>query len=73
MTRIREVYLSMERISQILAIVTQEPALYSGTIKENILLGISDEYIEEESVMEACKKANIYNFIVSSFATTFLR
>ena len=55
-----------------LAIVTQDPVLYSGTIKENILLGISDEYIEEESVMEACKKANIYNFIVSSFATAFL-
>lgn len=48
-----------------LAIVMQQPELYSGTIRENILLGIKDENIQEEAVVEACKKANIHDFIVS--------
>jgi len=56
-----------------LAIVMQEPALFSGTIRENILLGISDEHIEENAVIEACKKANIHDFIVSSVTIAFLR
>jgi ATP-binding cassette subfamily B (MDR/TAP) protein 1 len=52
--------------------VMQEPVLYNGTIRENILLGINDEYIEEGAVVEACKKANIHDFIVSSVTISFL-
>lgn len=42
--------------------VSQEPVLYSGTIKENILLGGEGE--ANEAVARACKDANIYDFIV---------
>jgi ATP-binding cassette subfamily B (MDR/TAP) protein 1 len=45
--------------------VIQDPVLYSGAVKENILLGIESEDIDEEKVLEACKKANIHGFIVS--------
>jgi ATP-binding cassette subfamily B (MDR/TAP) protein 1 len=48
-----------------LALVSQEPVLYRGTIRENILLGIEDQSDTEEAIVEACKKANIYDFIVS--------
>lgn len=47
-----------------LALVTQEPILYQGTIRDNILLGV-DEEVPEESVIQACKDAHIYDFIVS--------
>lgn len=49
-----------------IALVSQEPVLYSGTVKENILLGIEDDVIDEEKITEACRKANIYDFIVRS-------
>lgn len=48
-----------------LALVSQEPTLYQGTIKDNILLGIDADDIEEELLVKACKDANIYDFIMS--------
>jgi ATP-binding cassette, subfamily B (MDR/TAP), member 1 len=48
-----------------LALVSQEPVLYSGTVRENVLLGMESEDIEDEKVVEACRKANIYEFTVS--------
>jgi ATP-binding cassette subfamily B (MDR/TAP) protein 1 len=47
-----------------IALVSQEPVLYSGTIRENILLG-SELETSEDAVVRACKDANIYDFIVS--------
>lgn len=53
-----------------IALVSQEPTLYQGTIKENILLGLSgtniaDENVSDERIIQACKDANIYDFIIS--------
>ncbi|KAJ5494554.1 hypothetical protein N7463_010641 [Penicillium fimorum] len=48
-----------------LALVSQEPTLYQGTIRENITLGTNDEDISEERITKACKDANIYDFIQS--------
>jgi ATP-binding cassette subfamily B (MDR/TAP) protein 1 len=48
-----------------LALVSQEPTLYQGTIRENILLGGAREDISDEEIITACKAANIYDFIVS--------
>lgn len=48
-----------------IALVSQEPTLYQGTILENIMLGTSDENVTEEQVEHACREANIYDFIVS--------
>ncbi|KAJ0417947.1 P-loop containing nucleoside triphosphate hydrolase protein [Aspergillus carlsbadensis] len=49
-----------------LAYVSQEPVLYSGTIRDNILLGVnSDENITDEIIIQACKSANIHEFITS--------
>ncbi|KAJ5414532.1 hypothetical protein N7509_001159 [Penicillium cosmopolitanum] len=55
-----------------LALVSQEPTLYQGSIKDNILLGIEADDVEEELLIKACKDANIYDFIMSlpdGFAT----
>lgn len=48
-----------------LALVSQEPTLYQGTIRENLLLGTAREDVDEEEIVVACKEANIYDFIMS--------
>lgn len=48
-----------------LALVSQEPTLYQGTIRNNITLGASSEDVSEEKIIKACKDANIYDFIIS--------
>lgn len=48
-----------------LALVSQEPTLYQGTIRSNILLGSNDPSVTEEQVIKVCKDANIYDFILS--------
>ncbi|MDA4132662.1 MAG: ATP-binding cassette domain-containing protein, partial [Thaumarchaeota archaeon] len=47
-----------------ISLVSQEPTLYMGTIRENILLGAPYE-VSDEAVEHACKEANIYEFILS--------
>ncbi|KAF8574055.1 ste6-like protein [Ramaria rubella] len=50
-----------------IALVSQEPALYAGTVRFNILLGAikpTDEVTQEE-VEAACRDANILEFIQS--------
>ncbi|OTB07208.1 hypothetical protein M426DRAFT_318239 [Hypoxylon sp. CI-4A] len=48
-----------------IALVSQEPTLYQGTIKENILLGTPLDNVSDEAVEHACKEANILDFILS--------
>ncbi|KAJ3495898.1 hypothetical protein NLG97_g3059 [Lecanicillium saksenae] len=48
-----------------IALVSQEPTLYQGTIKENILLGTHREDVSDADIEHACREANIYDFIIS--------
>ncbi|KAJ5736534.1 ABC multidrug transporter mdr1 [Penicillium malachiteum] len=48
-----------------IALVSQEPTLYQGSIMDNLLLGVEGRQITEEDVDKACRDANIYDFIVS--------
>ncbi|KAK9468095.1 P-loop containing nucleoside triphosphate hydrolase protein [Lipomyces arxii] len=47
-----------------IALVQQEPTLYGGTIRDNILFGTSENASDEE-IFAACKQANIHDFIIS--------
>jgi ATP-binding cassette subfamily B (MDR/TAP) protein 1 len=47
-----------------IAIVQQEPTLYQFSIRENIALGLS-ENASDEQIEDACRRANIYEFISS--------
>ncbi|MCO5249314.1 MAG: ABC transporter ATP-binding protein/permease [Chitinophagales bacterium] len=47
--------------SRLFAIVTQDPILFYGTIKENLLL--ANENTDEISIATALKLANAYNFV----------
>jgi len=46
---------------QQLGYVGQEPVLFDGTIKENILLGLTEDYSSD--VEQAARQANAHNFI----------
>lgn len=48
-----------------LALVSQEPTLYQGSIRENITLGTDRDDVPEEEIVLCCKNANIYDFIIS--------
>ncbi|KAI9149936.1 Leptomycin B resistance protein pmd1 [Paramyrothecium foliicola] len=50
------------------ALVQQEPVLYPGTIRKNILLGAPEEQAEtmtEDDIINACRSANAWDFISS--------
>ncbi|KAJ5527188.1 ABC multidrug transporter mdr1 [Penicillium frequentans] len=47
------------------SLVSQEPTLYQGTIKENIMLGVDHTDVSEDEITQVCKDANIYDFIMS--------
>ncbi|XP_051121081.1 ABC transporter B family member 15-like [Andrographis paniculata] len=47
-----------------IALVSQEPTLFAGTIRQNITYGASDE-IDEAEIIEASKAANAHDFIAS--------
>ncbi|EMD59099.1 hypothetical protein COCSADRAFT_165319 [Bipolaris sorokiniana ND90Pr] len=48
-----------------LALVSQSPTLFDGTIRDNIVFGVENGSPSEEAVIQACKDANIYGFILS--------
>ena len=52
-----------------LALVDQVPALYQGTIRENVLYGLTANDVStsasEEALERACRDAHIYDFIMS--------
>ncbi|KAI2629328.1 P-loop containing nucleoside triphosphate hydrolase protein [Hypomontagnella submonticulosa] len=58
--------LDINKYRSFLALVSQEPTLYQGTIRDNILFGTDrkDEVTDDE-VMAVCKQSNIHDFVVS--------
>ncbi|KAI0697870.1 P-loop containing nucleoside triphosphate hydrolase protein [Cytidiella melzeri] len=50
-----------------IALVSQEPTLYAGTVRFNILLGATkpESEVTQEEIEEACRNANILDFIQS--------
>ncbi|KAI2642590.1 ABC transporter [Xylaria nigripes] len=57
--------LNIKQYRSHIALVSQEPTLYQGSIMENIRLGTSNEDVTDEAIEHACREANIYDFIMS--------
>ncbi|PPQ92430.1 hypothetical protein CVT25_008651 [Psilocybe cyanescens] len=57
--------LNIQEYRKHLALVSQEPTLYAGTVRFNILLGAIKpfEQISQEEIEDACRNANILDFI----------
>jgi ATP-binding cassette subfamily B (MDR/TAP) protein 1 len=50
---------------KMLSLVAQEPSLFQGTIRENILLGVDPSTVTDEMLHQCCRDANIHEFIAS--------
>ncbi|CAN6971799.1 unnamed protein product [Brassica rapa subsp. trilocularis] len=55
----------LRSLRQHIALVSQEPALFAGTIRENIMYGGASENIDDSEIIEAAKAANAHEFITS--------
>lgn len=57
--------LNVTQYRSYIALVSQEPTLYQGTIRDNILLGSPRDDVSDEAIEHACREANIFDFIMS--------
>ncbi len=55
--------IDLKELRDAIGIVSQDTYLFNGTIKENLLYAKEDA--SEEEIIEACKKANIHDFIMN--------
>ncbi|KAL3723210.1 hypothetical protein ACJRO7_035397 [Eucalyptus globulus] len=52
----------LQSLRQHIALVSQEPTLFAGTVKENIIFGVSSA-VDEMEILEAARVANAHGFI----------
>ena len=71
--------LDPRKYRELIGLVSQEPVLYSGTVRENIALGLArpiekgrddikkeiEIEVSDQEIEEACRNANIFDFITS--------
>ena len=59
--------LNLRNYRRDISLVAQEPNLFDGTLRENILLGLEhdDGAATDEEMYQACRDAGIHDFIVS--------
>ncbi|KAK4225117.1 hypothetical protein QBC38DRAFT_531307 [Podospora fimiseda] len=48
-----------------MSLVAQEPNLFDGTLRDNILLGVDENATTEEQLHQACREAEMHDFIMS--------
>nr|XP_043633552.1 ABC transporter B family member 15-like [Erigeron canadensis] len=54
----------LRTLRKFIALVSQEPTLFAGSIRENIIYGASGE-VSESEIVEAAKAANAHDFITA--------
>jgi ABC-type multidrug transport system fused ATPase/permease subunit len=57
--------LSLEHYRKEVSLVAQEPSLFNGTIRENIILGVDEDLVTDEDIFQACRDAEIHDFVIS--------
>lgn len=56
--------LQLSNYRHFVGLVNQDSTVYTGTIKENLTIGLDTSKIPEEELITACKCANMYSFVV---------
>jgi ABC-type multidrug transport system fused ATPase/permease subunit len=57
--------ISLRDYRKSISLVAQEPSLFEGSIRENILLGVDETEISDEALYRVCRDAEIHHFISS--------
>lgn len=57
--------LSLPSYRSAISLVSQEPSLFSGTLRSNILLGVDLDSTSNDAMILACQQAEIHDFITS--------
>lgn len=58
--------LNLTDYRKVISLVAQEPSIFDGTIRENILLGVADaDAITDDALHRVCRDAGIHDFIMS--------
>ncbi|RDW89223.1 p-loop containing nucleoside triphosphate hydrolase-14 [Coleophoma cylindrospora] len=57
--------ISLREYRRTISLVAQEASLFSGTIRENILLGVDESTITDTALHQTCRDAEIHDFISS--------
>ncbi|KAI9744703.1 MAG: hypothetical protein M1818_001628 [Claussenomyces sp. TS43310] len=57
--------LDIDEYRKAFSLVAQEPALFQGSIRENILLGVDENSVSDEQLYRTCRDAEIHDFIMS--------
>ncbi|WYZ45773.1 hypothetical protein EsH8_VIII_001089 [Colletotrichum jinshuiense] len=57
--------LNLHEYRKNISLVAQEPTMFQGTIRDNILLGVDPENITDEILHKVCRDAAIHDFIAS--------
>jgi len=55
--------LSTQWLRSQMALVSQEPVLFSYSIRDNIAYGDNSRFVDMDEIVEAAQKANIHSFI----------
>jgi ABC-type multidrug transport system fused ATPase/permease subunit len=57
--------IAVDQYRNSISLVSQEPSLFEGSIRENILLGVDENVVSEETLHQVCRDAEIHDFISS--------
>lgn len=57
--------LNLKKYRSLVSLVGQEPVLYQGNIRDNLVLGVGRTAVSQEEINDACIKANILDFVQS--------
>lgn len=62
-TEIRD--MDIQRYRSAIALVSQEPIIFSGSVRENIALGLIDEEVDDARILDICRQTNLIDFVQS--------
>jgi ATP-binding cassette subfamily B (MDR/TAP) protein 1 len=48
-----------------IALVSQEAIIFSGTLRENIAMGLVDEEVDDTRILDVCRQTNLIDFVKS--------
>jgi ATP-binding cassette subfamily B (MDR/TAP) protein 1 len=48
-----------------IALVSQEAIIFSGTLRENIAMGLVDEEVDDARILDVCRQTNLIDFVQS--------